>query len=112
VANSRRNLTDEVTKQRMDIYRKTMRESGFNDAHVALGKTVFCQHLDVVRRQTRCIGGGYPSVPQAVSFKRHRHGGFLVGAVYSEVIKTLWITAFSILVHSWISPHAHVLFSS
>ena len=27
--------TDEVTKQRMDLYRKTMRESGFDDAHVA-----------------------------------------------------------------------------
>ncbi len=27
--------TDEVTKHRMDLYRQTMRESGFNDAHVA-----------------------------------------------------------------------------
>jgi alkanesulfonate monooxygenase SsuD/methylene tetrahydromethanopterin reductase-like flavin-dependent oxidoreductase (luciferase family) len=27
--------TDEVTKQRMDLYRKTMSESGFDDAHVA-----------------------------------------------------------------------------
>ncbi len=27
--------TDEVTQHRMDLYRKTMRESGFDDAHVA-----------------------------------------------------------------------------
>ncbi len=27
--------TDEVTKTRMDLYRKTMREAGFDDAHVA-----------------------------------------------------------------------------
>lgn len=27
--------TDDVTKHRMDLYRKTMRESGFSDAHIA-----------------------------------------------------------------------------